>query len=142
VLAWRTFGPEAQQAAFDQVATDLALGDVTRTAEETATAAARPTPTISPVWRDKVSGIWIDNELNAEYTIDLDAGTIDSVINGVSGSDMGLSLEFDHEEGKTVYVKFMGRPDGDSIDTFRFLNDDTMVWGNSEGHEHTTLIRK
>ena len=105
----------------------------------TAAPTAAPSTTPAPVWRDKLSGLWVDSATTAILTIDLDGGTMGGTVHGATLST--VSIAFDHEEGKTVFVRFtVANQNSARVDRFRFLNDDTVSW--EQGDRKTLLQRK
>ena len=92
----------------------------------------------APVWKDKLSGTWLDTgkQTRTIWTIDLDGGQLSF---GMAGTGNSAPISFDHEDGKTVYLKVEGKAET-RIDSFRFLDDDTVIWTNPGGE--TTLKRQ
>lgn len=94
----------------------------------------------APVWKDKLSGQWLDTskQNRTVWLIDLDGGSIGFDMGGAGSS---AKLSFDHEEGKTVYVTITGKA-ATRTDSFRFLDDDTVIWTNTASEEEITLKRQ
>ena len=80
-------------------------------------------------WSEHLSGTWLD-ESGTAWTLDLDRGTITFVTaGGMRADDSPIRISVASEDGRTVAVRFTGRPGGDSVDEFRFLDKDTLAWG-------------
>jgi hypothetical protein len=96
-----------------------------------ATAVAVATPTTPPAerWSEHLSGTWLDEDGTA-WTLDLDQGTITFITaGGIRSGDSPIRISVESEDGREVSVRFTGRPTGDSVDTFRFLDRNTLAWG-------------
>jgi hypothetical protein len=80
-------------------------------------------------WSEHLSGTWLD-ESGTAWTFDLDRGTITfTTAGGMRADDSPIRISVASEDGRTVAVRFTGRPGGDSVDEFRFLDENTLAWG-------------
>ena len=98
-----------------------------------------PTPTPALIWKPKLNGLWEQQTATgtAEWLIDLDGGKLIS-----RTYDGDVPIEFEREEGQTVYILLRGRA-GDRRDSFRFVGDDVVIWTQGyDGENRTTTLER